>query len=65
MPNPFGRFNLFLAGVRKELTQVSWPGREELLGSGLVVFVGVTLMAIFIGICDFVLSKAAQWMLHY
>ncbi len=64
MPSIIQRVGMFFTGVREELTQVSWPAREELLGSALVVFVGVTLMAMFIGICDFFLSKAAQLLLR-
>lgn len=64
MANPIERFGLFLSGVREELKQVSWPSREELLGSVLVVFVGVFLLGAFVGACDFVLSKAAQFLLR-
>jgi preprotein translocase SecE subunit len=64
MVKPLARFGLFLQGVREELKQVSWPSREELLGSVLVVFVGVTLMAAFISVCDVFLSKAAQLLLR-
>lgn len=55
---------IFFGEVREELKQVSWPSREELIGSALVVFVGVALLAGFISICDFVLSKAAQLLLR-
>ena len=54
----------FFLSVREELKQVSWPSREELIGSALVVFVGVALMAVFISACDFVLSKVAQLLLR-
>ena len=64
MANPLARFGAFLREVRKELTQVSWPSREELLGSVLVVFVGVALLASYISACDFVLSQAAQLLLR-
>ena len=64
MANILGRFGLFLREVREELKQVSWPSRDELVGSALVVFVGVVLMAGFIGVCDFLLSKAAQALLR-
>ena len=64
MAKPFARVTTFLFSVREELTQVSWPTREELMGSALVVFVGVALMAVFISVCDFVLSKAAQALLR-
>ena len=64
MANALSRFTSFLGEVREELKQVSWPTRDELLGSVLVVFVGVVLMASFISVCDFVLSKAAQLLLR-
>ncbi len=64
MANPVGRGGAFLIDIREELKQVSWPSREELLGSALVVFVGVALLAIFISVCDFLLSKAAQVLLR-
>ena len=64
MVRPLARFTTFLIGVREELKQVSWPTRDELLGSALVVFVGVALMAGFISFCDFLLSRAAQWLLR-
>ena len=64
MASPVARFTTFLVDVREELKQVSWPTREELLGSALVVFVGVTLLALFISICDFILSQAARVLLR-
>jgi preprotein translocase SecE subunit len=64
MANPFARLTMFLAQVRDEMRQVSWPSREELMGSVLVVFVGVALLAAFISVCDFLLSKAAQALLR-
>ncbi len=64
MANTLSRFTTFLVNVREELKQVSWPSRDELIGSALVVFVGVTLMALFISACDFLLSKAAKLLLQ-
>ena len=64
MANPLGRMPTFLNEVREELKQVTWPSREELTGSALVVFVGVALLAGFISICDFMLSKAVQLLLR-
>ena len=54
----------FITGVREELRQVTWPSREELLGSALVVFVGAGLLAIYIGIVDFALSGAVRLLLR-
>lgn len=64
MATAVARFKTFILETREELKQVSWPTRDELVGSGLVVFVGVTLLASFISVCDFILSKAAQLFLR-
>ncbi|HOU36635.1 MAG TPA: preprotein translocase subunit SecE [Candidatus Omnitrophota bacterium] len=50
------KINTFLTEVRGELAKVSWSTREELMGSTAVVLVFTALMAIFIGMTDFVLS---------
>ena len=64
MAQPFSRVTTFLASVREELKQVSWPSREELVGSLIVVFVGVALLALYISACDFILSKVAGTLLR-
>ncbi len=64
MANLFSRVSSFTLDVSKELKQVSWPTRDELIGSALVVFVGVLLLASFIGVCDFILSQAARLLLR-
>ena len=42
----------YLRDVRGELSKVSWPTREELRDSTVVVIVTVLLVATFIGIVD-------------
>ena len=64
MVKALSRFVSFLGGVREEMKQVSWPTRDDLMGSALVVFVGVALLASFISVCDFILSQAAQLLLR-
>ena len=64
MPNIISRVTSFTTEVREELKQVSWPTRDELIGSALVVFVGVLLLASFISVCDFILSQAARLLLR-
>ena len=64
MAKPLQRVTIFLTDVREELKQVAWPTREELVGAVLVVFVGVALLASFISLCDFILSKVAQLLLR-
>ncbi len=60
MANPLARFATFLAGVREEIRQVTWPARPEVLGSALVVFVGVALLGGYISLVDFLLSHAVR-----
>ena len=57
------RMTSFFTGLRDELKQVAWPSREELIGSFLVVFVGVVFLAVYIGVWDFLLSRIAQSLL--
>ena len=54
------RFGTFLREVREELSRVSWPTREELIGSAIIVFVGVMILASYIAIVDFGLSKTVR-----
>ena len=50
------RISAFLTEVRGELAKVSWSTRDELLGSTSVVLVFTALLAVFIGVIDFLLS---------
>jgi preprotein translocase subunit SecE len=47
----------FLKEVRIELAKVSWPKREELWESTLIVIVVSLMMAVFIGAVDILLSR--------
>ncbi len=64
MTNPFSGATQFLVGVQEELKSVAWPNRTELVGSLLVVFIGVVLMASFISVCNVVLSSVAHFLLR-
>jgi preprotein translocase subunit SecE len=50
-------FRVFLADVVMEARKSSWPGREELLSSTVVVIVSVVMLSIFVGVCDKVLVE--------
>jgi preprotein translocase subunit SecE len=52
------QFREYLKDVRAELSKVSWPTREELRDSTIVVIVTVLLVATFIGIVDQGLNRA-------
>ncbi|MBU0604804.1 MAG: preprotein translocase subunit SecE [Candidatus Omnitrophica bacterium] len=46
----------FFKDIRLELGKVSWPTKDELIGSTGIVLVSLALLALFIGICDAGLS---------
>ncbi len=46
----------FLKEVQAELKKVTWPTKEELTGSTIVVIVVSVIVAIFIGIVDRILT---------
>lgn len=52
-----GRIKKFLFEVKEELKKVSWSTKEELIGTTWVVIVITSLLAIFVGIIDFIFSK--------
>lgn len=47
----------FVNQVRTEMKKVSWPSKEELISSTIVVLVSTALLAVFVGLCDLVLSR--------
>ncbi|MBU1862380.1 MAG: preprotein translocase subunit SecE [Candidatus Omnitrophica bacterium] len=47
----------FLSEVKTELKKVVWPSRDELKAATLVVLIATFLLAVYIGIVDFIFSK--------
>ncbi len=54
------RIREFVKDVRVEATKVSWPTRNELRDSTIVVIVTVIIVAVFVGIVDQVLSRGVE-----
>jgi preprotein translocase subunit SecE len=50
----------YVNDVQQELEKVSWPTREELVGTTGVVLVLCLLFSAFVFTMDFLLSKAIQ-----
>ena len=46
----------FFKEVKLEMLKVSWPNRDELIGSTVIVLVSLAILSLFIGICDVGLS---------
>ena len=47
----------FFNDIKLEMLKVSWPTKDELIGSTIIVIVSLAILSIFIGICDLFLSK--------
>jgi len=54
----------FLREVKTELKKVTWPSRKDTLAGTLVVLVAVFIIAIFLGVVDFWLSKLIKMLLE-
>ena len=52
----------FLKDVQVEFTKVSWPTRNELRDSTIVVIVAVLLVSAFVGIVDRIIALAVGLM---
>ena len=50
------KFTKFLKEVVAELRKVTWPTKDELIGSTIVTIVVSLIVAIFIGVVDRVLT---------
>ena len=50
------KFVVFFKEVNAELRKVTWPTKEELIGSTIVTIVVSLIMSLFIGIVDRILS---------
>ncbi len=53
----FKKLVKFLREVKVELKKVSWPSRAEISGSTGVVIVTVLIVALYLGILDYILQN--------
>ena len=54
----------FFREVKAEMQKVTWPTREELMGSTGVVLVTMLILSTFVGITDFILSHLLKIILR-
>jgi preprotein translocase subunit SecE len=50
----------FLKETQRELTKVTWPTKDEIIGSTIVTVVVSIVVSIFIGAVDFLLDKGVR-----
>jgi preprotein translocase subunit SecE len=65
MKNPFRSTRIFFGEMIGELQKCSWPTKQELLDSTIVVIVAAVVLGIFTAISDFslvqVVSLVTEW----
>ena len=53
----------FISQVKAEGRKITWPTRKETTLSTIMVFVMVTIVAIFLFVTDQVVASAIRWLL--
>jgi preprotein translocase subunit SecE len=59
------RTKQFYLDVRSEMKKVSWPGRQEVISTTLVVIIAVLFFGAYLGIVDVALGAGVQKLLQY
>jgi preprotein translocase subunit SecE len=57
------RIKLFLSETRTELKKVTWPTRQELRESTIVVIVSTFIVTAFVGVVDQIISRIIRLVL--
>jgi len=60
-----GRFGVFLGEVRSEMRKVTFPSREEVIGTTGVVLITSVIFAIFLWIADVVIQRLYQGLVDF
>ncbi|MDR7419437.1 MAG: preprotein translocase subunit SecE [Armatimonadota bacterium] len=64
-PAVVDRVSTYLREVRIELSRVDWPTRTELMRMSIVVLVVLVVMAVYLGIFDYVYTVVIKrWLLQ-
>lgn len=50
----------FVKDALRELKNVTWPGRKEIVASTVIVVLVTLLLMIYLGVIDFVLAKLVK-----
>ena len=60
-----GKSKQFYLDVRSEMKKVSWPGRQEVVGTTIVVVVAVFFFGGYLGLVDFLLQHGLARLITY
>ncbi len=60
----FERIKNFFREVKVEIKKVVFPGKDELIGSTWVVIVSTLIVAVFLGLVDFILTRFVKYIIR-
>lgn len=55
----------FYLSVRSEMKKVSWPGRQEVVSTTVVVIIAVLFFGAYLGVVDAILGYSVNKLLNY
>jgi preprotein translocase subunit SecE len=58
-----GRVKEFVQEVLAEFRRVTWPTRDQLVNSTVVVIIVTVVLAFFLGAVDIALARVVEWIL--
>jgi preprotein translocase subunit SecE len=50
----------FIKEALRELRNVTWPGRKEIIASTVIVVIVTALLMVYLGVIDFALAKIVK-----
>jgi len=59
------RSKQFYLDVRSEMKKVSWPARQEIVGTTIVVVATVFFFGVYLGLVDYLLTEGLGKVLSY
>ena len=59
------RAKVFYTEVRSEMRKVSWPGRQEVISTTLIVIAAVLFFGAYLGVVDQLLGAGVRQLLSY
>jgi preprotein translocase subunit SecE len=55
----------FYSDVRSEMRKISWPARQEVIGTTIVVVVAVFFFGFYLGLIDYLLAMGLDRVIRY
>ncbi|HET9179806.1 MAG TPA: preprotein translocase subunit SecE [Terriglobia bacterium] len=60
-----GKIGSYVKDVRAEMKRVTWPGRQEVYGTTVMVIITTFLFGFYFMLCDEVFSRLVSYVLNW